>query len=151
MKIESKKLIGVLLIAVAFLGGASSAMAQSVHIVPNPNNQYFLNSSAYAANYYANTWYSYNNNQNSPCYGFRACYPLNGLTYSYNYPTYYSYPTNYSNNYNYGYNTYRYNSNYVAYTFEPNVNNSVYAANNYEYGNYNYYPNYNYSSNYYQY
>lgn len=106
MKIKSKKIVSVLLVVASMLGVYSLSFAQSVYIVPNPNNQYFFANSAYGRNYYANNQ-NYNYNYNSPCYGLKACYPLNYLRYSYDYPTYY-----YNNSYSYSYgpyNNYYYN------------------------------------------
>lgn len=117
MKIESKKLIGTIILSLAVLGSYISCSAQSVYIRPNPNNQYFFGSSAYASNYYANNW-DYERNHSSPCYGYRQCYSINYLNYTY--PTY-----------NYSY----YNNQVDTYTYQSN-------SYEYPYRGYNYYQNY---------
>jgi hypothetical protein len=132
MKNESKKLIGFFALMISIISLYSNTFAQSYTIVPNPNNQAFFGSSAYARNYYKELgYYTYENNPAAACYGLQSCYSVNyyypkniGYNYqnnnsNYNYipNSYYQYP-NQNYNYNYNYNSY---GNYYPYQNQVNV------------------------------
>ncbi len=156
MKIESKKIIGTLVLLCSALATSSSVFANGYTITPNPNNSYFFGNSAYARNYYQELGDdTYENNPAAACYGLRSCYSLNYLKKTYT-PEYYNYNKNSYNNSNY-YN--QYNSNNSGYSYNNSYNNtnsyynysnpvSVYSVpqaywsnnnNNNYYGNNNYY------------